>query len=66
MKNDIPFPTRGIDSDNGGEFIVKLPSGRCKKIYGKPKTPAQRLLETPGVPDSVKERLQGENGGTLG
>jgi hypothetical protein len=35
----------------------KLPNGRCKKIYDKPKTPVQRLLENEDVSDTVKERL---------
>ena len=136
-KDTLPFPMRGIDSDNGGEFInhqlldwciqnnikftrgrpyrkndncfveqkngdvvrktvgyarfegqnacdalaevyrflnpllnywyptlrliakEKLPSGRYKKIYEKdPKTPCQRLLESPDVSDECKEELR--------
>jgi len=36
----------------------KLPSGRYKKIYEKePKTPCQRLLESPDISDECKEEL---------
>jgi hypothetical protein len=35
----------------------KLSNGRYKKIYDKPKTPVQRLLENEDVSDTVKERL---------
>jgi hypothetical protein len=37
----------------------KLPSGRYKKIYEKdPKTPYQRLLESPDISDACKEVLR--------
>jgi len=37
----------------------KLPSGRYKKIYEKdPKTPFQRLLESPDVDDACKAELR--------
>jgi hypothetical protein len=36
----------------------KLPNGRCKKIYDKPKTPVQRLLENKDVSGIVKKRLR--------
>jgi hypothetical protein len=36
----------------------KLPNGRYKKIYDKPKTPVQRLLDNPDLSDSVKVRLR--------
>ena len=37
----------------------KLPSGRYKKIYDKePKTPYQRLLESPDISDECKEELR--------
>jgi hypothetical protein len=37
----------------------KLPSGRYKKIYEKePKTPYQRLLESPHLSDACKEELR--------
>jgi hypothetical protein len=36
----------------------KLPSGRYKKIYDKPKTPCQRLLESSGLSDTVKDELR--------
>jgi hypothetical protein len=136
-RNGLPFPMRGIDSDNGGEFInhqlldwciqnnikftrsrpyrkndncfveqkngdvvrktvgyarfegqsacdalaevyrflnplsnywyptlrliakEKLPSGRYKKIYEKhPKTPCQRLLESPDISEECKDELR--------
>jgi len=37
----------------------KLPSGRYKKIYEKdPKTPYQRLLESPDISDECKAELR--------
>jgi hypothetical protein len=37
----------------------KLPSGRYKKIYAKnPKTPYQRLLESPDISEACKEELR--------
>ena len=36
----------------------KLPSGRYKKIYEKnPKTPCQRLLESPDISEECKDEL---------
>jgi len=38
---------------------IKLPSGRYKKIYEKdPKTPYQRLLESPDISDECKAELR--------
>ena len=42
----------------------KLPSGRYKKIYDVPKTPAQRLLDNPDIADTVKDRLREERART--
>ena len=37
----------------------KLPSGRYKKIYEKdPKTPCQRLIESPDISDECKMELR--------
>ncbi|GHT73409.1 integrase [Spirochaetia bacterium] len=36
----------------------KLPSGRYKKLYDQPKTPYQRLLESPDLSDTVKDELR--------
>ncbi|MDR1468344.1 MAG: transposase, partial [Spirochaetaceae bacterium] len=36
----------------------KMPDGRCKKIYGKPKTPFQRLLDSPDLSDEIKDALR--------
>ncbi len=34
------------------------PGAKVKKIYDTPKTPCQRLLESPDVPEEVKAQLQ--------
>jgi hypothetical protein len=36
----------------------RLPSGRYKKIYGRAKTPCQRLSESSGLSDTVKDELR--------
>jgi hypothetical protein len=36
----------------------RLPNGRLKKEYDVPKTPYQRLLDSPDVTDGVKENLR--------
>ena len=37
---------------------IKLENGRYKKVYDRPKTPYQRLLESPDVPEAVKDELR--------
>ncbi len=36
----------------------KRPGAKVKKIYDTPKTPCQRLLESPDIPEEVKAQLQ--------
>ncbi len=38
--------------------IVRREDGKYKKIYDKPRTPYQRVLESPYVEESVKEELR--------
>jgi hypothetical protein len=37
---------------------IRLENGRYKKIYDEPKTPYQRLLESPDISDEVKAELK--------
>lgn len=65
----VPFPLRGIDSDNGSEFInahllrycqeqeLTFTRSRPYKKNDHAKTPYQRVLESAQVSEEVKTRL---------
>ena len=52
LRGALPFPLRGIDTDNGSEFLNEV------LRYHAPATPCARLLASDTVPAAMKGRLR--------